>query len=185
MKIYNTQSNINFNGYKNLICNSYEALRHNFSFMSMQLDNNEVSDLEDWKLIQKELFKRKNISDVITFQCINYDKYCFDHFMGEYSLSPKLMNPSNEKVWLKAHSLMASLTRRVLENSLTESNSNMPNVLIETRSNLNKFLPYNVEDLIDQILYGSFFKKISDNKIAALMNDSIQKNMIKYFKIKL
>jgi len=183
MKINPIQQNPNFKGYKNLICDMYEDPNHTkFAFMSMQLTNDQVNDLADWELIQKELYREQKTNDVITFQLLKGSRGNNFYFANR-PLTMRMCQKSTkeEKLALKAHSLIASLSRRVFEQSMATADNEMPRVFSETIKNLRGFFICNLEEVSD-VVYKALTKNISDHKIAGTINKAIQKNMRAYFK---
>ena len=184
MKINPIQQNPNFKGYKNLVCDMLESTDNSkFAFMSLQLDNQGCSDLADWQTIQKDLYGIKNPKDVITFQLMKTSRGNNLYFSNK-PLTMKITNKSSkeEKLALKAHSLLASLTRRILEQSMTTTDAEMPRVLFETVKNIEAFF-FDAVSEVSSIVYNSFAKQTSEHKIAGTINRAIQKNMQAYFKL--
>lgn len=183
MRINTIQQNPNFKGYKNLVCDMYEDPNHTkFAFMSMQLTNDQVNDLADWELIQKELYREQKTKDVITFQLLKGPRGANFYFANR-PLTMRMYQESTkeEKLALKAHSLIASLSRRILEQSMTTADNEKPRVVCETIENIRGFFVCNLEEVSD-IVYKALTKNVSDHKIAGTINNAIQKNMRAYFK---
>lgn len=182
MRINAIQQNPNFKGYKNLICDMYEDKpQSKFAFITLQLTDDGQNDLAIWNKIQKDLL-HKEPKDTITFQMVETPRGS-NLYIADSPLDIRLYKdlPNDEKLALKTYSLLASLTKRIMSYSITTTDADMPRVLWSAREDIGKFL-FNSIDEVNQIVYHSFLKNITDHKIAGLFNKTIQKKMVSYFK---
>lgn len=180
MQVNTNINNTNFKGYKNIVSNRISGSGNDFfSFISLQLNNEKCNDLQIWQSLQRELLKNENVTDVITFQCLK--KYPLkDFFIGGFHLDTrKMRNLDNENLFLKAFSLISSLTKRLSYESLVPQDrdiyKNLP--LIERELSQCLYDP----KVAGEIIAYSFLKDIKQEKIAQEMNQIIQKKMESYF----
>ena len=104
-------------------------------------------------------------------------------YLADYPLDMRLYKdlPDCEPIALKAFTLIASLTKRIMEYSMTVTDADMPKVFWTAREDIGKFL-FNSIDKVNEIVYHSFLKNVSDHRIAGTINKTIQKKMVSYFK---
>ena len=188
MKIQAEHITNSFRGYKNIISHSLldSSGENSYAVMAMKLNNEDGhEDLNAWKEIQKKLNPKAELSDYIVFQNTNiFEKDLFmvddylldlnDDFIVENELRKK------ENVMLKANTLAASLTKRIMNNIFSVEDNELYKTAIAAYKVLEKSLSAEVANSL--ILVEAALKRVKHNVTAKLINDAISRNMAKFFK---
>jgi len=184
MKIEKIQNNINFNGYKNVISHTYQDKENNvfYSYMGMQLNNEgEYKDLDTWKEINKGLTNKKNKTNDIVFQFFNQGKKLFLTINDIWLQPINAEDQQNEKLILKAYTLIASLTRRIINTDFPPEDENLYMTLVAVKKHLETFV---TKDALTYLWAEGGRKSVKHYVTAEIINNHIDKSMKKYFKIK-
>lgn len=198
MKIMNNNNNnnINFKGYKNAIYNKVDDDQYKLRFMSMELNNDGCKDLTEFKEMQK-LCGRSENGDIL--HCI-YAKLPDSNgalFLDGYTLfngielkklyeqysdldGYKDVYKQEEKAALKAYTLLASITRRMMENSLCTMDGGMGKVI---QSAMEAYSPlFSDKNSTFDFLHTSLLKPSPLEHVAEFFNNYVAKNMKQFFK---
>lgn len=185
MNINKINTNLSFKGYENLISysgiNEYEY-SFGFSYMGMLLNNKDGNnDLDTWHEIQSRLFKGEPKTDYLVLTCGNIGEKDL-YVLNKHRLSlENIKNSEEERIILKAYTLLASLTRRIICTEHHPENSKIYLTQAEIMKNLlessnNKNLAYLVS------IWGA--NKIVKHYVTAeKINNGINRKMRKYFKL--
>lgn len=187
MKIYNIQNQQNFKGYKNVLSHSFKT-DDGFSlgFMAMKLDNEGgYRDLEAWQNIQRVLNPKAEPYDYILFQ--NADIFGKDGLMVNNFLldinnefSKKEISKERESMMIKANSLVASLTKRIMNTENHPEDGLLYKTLVFAHEKLKPI--YGEKGANEFLTYQAVMKRVKHNITAKLINDGISRNMAKFFK---
>lgn len=182
MKITHTHNALQFKGFSNVVSNTFaEGDGISLSYMAMKLDNNEKPDLDTWKDIQRKLFKMDKTSDCIIFHCISRDN------TDVFSLSDRslnlhdALNPQDEKLMLKAYSLIASITKRLVLKDNPPEDAKLCLTVAELLKNLTQIIEN--KSIALTLTTQAAMKKVEHYKTANLINSLIDKNMKNYFRL--
>lgn len=182
MKITQTNNSLQFKGFSNVVSNTYtEGNGVALSYMAMKLDNNEKPDLDTWKDIQKNLFKMDKTTDYIIFHCISRDN------TDVFSLSNRCLNlhdtknQQDEKLMLRAYSLIASITKRFGRKVNPSEDSKLCLTVAELLKNLTQIIEN--KSIALTLTTQAAMKKVEHYKTAHLINSLIDKNMKNYFRL--
>lgn len=180
--IINKITQTNFKGYENLISHTInQEDGGNFSFMAMKLNNNIENDLDTWHGIQKNLFRIQKPSDYIIFHSL------YDGEESHYSALDRhldlnhVTNKNDEMLMLKTFSLMASLTKRIINTEFPPENSSLHLTMVELIKNLKTILQN--ETIAGSLAMEAAMKKVKHYKTAGLVNNQITESMKRYFKL--
>ena len=181
----NNQKNIQpkFKGFSNVIHDvcPFKDFRPSFSFMSMRLDNINGKDLDIWHSIQKKITPNKKLSDVITFACFNdFNERYFLLNDTVLKLEPGMENTALGKVFLKAYTLLASLTKRIELRTPVVYDKNFNETLFKTVDNLLPIFENRV-DFTKNFVAEAIKPDLSPVNSAKVMNESIQEELENYF----
>ncbi len=188
MKITN-QNNIQFQGYKNLIHNNLRSDYMHMMFMSMQLDNKEHNDLDEFNQVRK-LMGKESDSDVLN---VVFSKFAdregflfFDNrsmYSGEelIELSKNVLYKQEEKATLKAYTLLASITRRMMQNGLCQTDSGFKNVVQSSIESFVKLLGADSSKIFT-LIQSSVIENKQIERTAEEFNNIIVRRMSKFFK---
>ena len=176
-------NNLNFNGYKNIVSHQIkEANGDALSYVAMQLDNDKKQDLENWKDIQKNLFKKTDLKETIVFKTLK--RYgTVEVFLDDFVLKPEILTKGTkeELLTLKALTLISSLTTRVQSEYFPKEDGGLYLSLVELMKNLTKF--FSNQKLAEDLGNLAAFKKVKHHITAKTINTQIQEKMVKYFKL--
>lgn len=138
MKVDKINTNINFNGYKNIVCESYKDFPMSTSFLATKLNNIGTPDLDVWHAIQKRFFPNQKLKDVVSVKMFEIEGKNPTLILNNREIKPSKMEIGNEeeKFGIKAATFIASLTKRIMED----------NKIIKDRE-----LPETVETLVDEM----------------------------------
>ena len=194
MKInFNTQ---NFTGYKNLIHTDISSKDGRFVMLAMQLDDTGgYEDLAELKKLHR--FFDLPETDVLTYMQVQRDnvKPCMiidnmkllDGFELKLLNSPKMaakLSEENikktERFNFKAYTLLASLTKRLMNISMSSNDEGFKHTVQEVSSTLKEIFP-SVSYVIS-ILNSAFEERKPFQKTALELNTIIRKNMDILFK---
>lgn len=188
MKIYSSSNT--FEGYKNLIVRDTKVgLNNRLSLWAAELTNEGNKDLDQYRILQK---KMGIDSDDVIFCLYVKNKYGQNLFLNEKPLlwGTELRNlqykyPSNEykkveEMTLKAYSLLASITKQMMQDASAKIDSGYEKVFTKTLHKLtmmteNPFLSYSFLDSITR-------SKNSIFDIGRFFNNGIHKTMNKFLK---
>lgn len=188
MKIKNEVNRMNFAGYKNAVHNNIKADGMQLMFLSVQLNDDGVNDLTEFRKIQQ-----------LEGDCVNAD--VLNVFYSKIKGRPEYLFFNNksmfwghelralwevkrnseaykkeEKATLKAYTLLASLTRRMMQNGLCTKDASFTSVI---KSAMNSYVqifstnPSSVFTLIQE----SVLENKSLEKTAEAFNKLIDRNM--------
>lgn len=195
MKIQSTGQN--FTGYKNVISNELYGTNGNFAFITAQLNNEGKADLKEYKKFKQMMgFDKKAVeNDVITI--IQSNKYHYKPLMlidgqpllgGEdlkklYNMVPDII-PSKEykkveDVTLKAYTLMADITKRMMMDTFKEQDIGLKQSIKQFMRVMTLFTQDN--DAAFDLLDYSLRKNNHYKKVAERINNAIVKTMSAFF----
>ena len=187
MKINNI-NNTNFNGYKNVIHNDVSQDNIRFTFLSMQLNDNGVKDLAELRKIQ-QLQNLDTNNDVLSlFYSKKSGSKEFFYFNGNpLFLGGELRNlwelcsdrdayKLEEKAALKAYTLIASLTKRMMNSGLPGTDNSFPHVVKSTMESFMKIFTSSPAGVFN-LIQGSILENKQLEKTAAVLNSIVDKNM--------
>ena len=193
MKIIN--NNINFRGYKNFIGCDYSVQNDSVHFISMnlQLDNKGTPDLDNFKQIQELMGHGEKSLEKDVVQCV-YTKIGNDEclFFNDEPLYegdelkklskklPKQDFAKIEKAHLKAYSLFASITRRIMQNDLINRDKYISSTISQCLDSFKKFLKEPKEAF--ELLNSCMLKPPKPGLVARKINYGVDKAMRNYFK---
>ena len=192
MKIIN-QNKLQFNGYKNVIHNNLKTDSMQILFMSMQLNNDNNKDLDEFKNICR-LYGKDADSDVLNVifsKFVGRDEFLFlddiSMYTGEelkkqydlygYTEAYKM----EEKASLKAYTLLASITKRMMNNGLCQTDSDLKKVVVSSIESFVRSLGADSSKIFNLIQH-SVIENKQIEKTAEEFNNIIVKNMSKFFK---
>ena len=195
MKINNCSTPV-FTGYKNVISDDIKDSNFRIAHLSMQLDDVGEKDLSEWKSIQKHYtkFQKPEFEDIISLLYVQ-DSTNKDYlFLGDRSiylgneLAQKRAQSlgtvkekaylEEEKITLKAYTLLASLTRRLMQDSI-------PDVDFYNRARVLSKIYFSLSELMNQETAGTLLNKSLSNtheKVSEFFNSGISKTMKRFFK---
>ena len=189
----NNFNNKSFYGYKNVIHNDIETDSFKFMFLSMQLDDNGAKDLTEFRKI-RTLEKKSADTDVLNviYSKIKY-KPAFFFFDGRAMYSGEELKQlseqysysnvykQEERATLKAYTLIANITKRMMHNALTEMNGNIGKVMQSAMESFMNIVSSNPASIFN-MLHGSILENKQLDKTAAQINKLIVQNMDVFFK---
>lgn len=184
MQINNTTST-SFNGYKNVLAN--RIIRPNgekITYMSMQLDNLGKKDLANWEMLQERLMGRNCLSDVVTFNLMEQGDDNIIGFSNELlDLDSIEEGTEEENLFMKAFTLLASLTNRIKNDYNLIQDENYRPMAYETKADLADVLLNSKQNSaeLDRAVYGAYYAKYSPQEIAEDINGKIHNKMMDYF----
>ena len=195
MKIMN--NNINFKGYKNVIFNNMDSPMYNFRFISLELNDEGCKDLTEFKKLQS-LCGNQDWGD--TFHLVNSQVYNSDEFLflnGRSMFNGRELKAlyeqyadldgykdvykNEEAAALKAYTLIASITRRMMENSLCLMDGGITKVFQSALDILTPMLNNNKNQAF-KVLQKSLMDKTPLEHVAESFNNYVAKNMKQFFK---
>lgn len=185
MQINNNSTTPSFNGYKNVLANSIKRSGdEKISYISMQLNNTGNKDLDIWKSIQKKFLNREETSDVITFnlfECGNENILGISHELLDIENTKK--SSEEESIMLKAYSLIASLTKRIMSDYNIQKDNSIKAMAYETKADLADVFMGNKQNSaeLDRAVWGAFYPATTPQEQAKKINQKINETMIKYF----
>lgn len=187
MKISNIQNQQNFKGYKNILSFSMgDNKNFSYGYMAMKLNNeNGHKDLETWQKIQRVLNPSAEPSDLILFQntqALNADVFIVNDFVldinNEYT--GKKLSKEREDIAIKANTLVASLTKRIMNAYYHPEDQDLYKTLVFAYDKIKVTL--NEETANELVTYLGAIKKVKHNVTAKVINDGIMRNMNKFFR---
>ena len=196
-------NNISFRGYNNILC-AFDSTDSNAKYvasMSMQLnDEDGVSDLTEYKKLKYMQSSVANPSndDVLTITYVidktkntehiylnTKEMYFGDElrYIGEKYV-PKIMSQENykleETLHMKAYTLLASLTRRLMYAPFNKENENLSSVIISMYNTLSRV--FNDEKSAFRITELAGLKKYKFQDFAEGLNKRIDRTMKLFFR---
>ena len=185
MNVNKINTNTSFKGYENLISYSgSDELRtgFNFSYMGMLLNNeNGSNDLKTWHEIQTKLFKNEPKTDYLVLTCANIDDKSLFVLNNQPLSLEDIENKDEEDAILKAYTLLASLTRRIIYTDHHPENNKVYLTLVKIMENLSKVFNDKTHAMYLSTLGAN--EVVKHYKTAELINKSIAKKMATYFKL--
>lgn len=188
MRIENNVNKINFLGYKNAVHNNIKANGLHLMFLSVQLNDDGVKDLSEFRKFQQQegLSGDNDILNVLYSKINGRQEYLFFDNKAMY-FGPELRDlweknrnseayKKEEKAILKAYTLLASLTKRMMQNGLCTKDASFTSVL---KSAMNSYMqifsqnPSSVFTLIQE----SVLENKSLEKTAEAFNKLVDRNM--------
>ncbi len=195
MKVNNCTTPM-FRGYKNIIADDIKGSDFRITHITMQLDDSVEKDLSKWKTIrkhfsQKQIPEFEDIISLISIQDCSQKKYLLlndrslpfgDELAHERAKSIGTKKEKayleKEKVAIKAYTLLASLTRRLMQGAESDGDFyNRSRVLSKIYFSLSRML--NVENT--GFLLSRDLSK-SPEKVAQIFNNMIDNTMRVFFK---
>ena len=207
MKI-NSVNNINFQGYKNLISHGTTNCDGKIMYMAMELfDDEKNKDLSAFREIKNMILPDGCTDDVITFtfakhgesnEALFLDGITVPDDMDLKICRKKMSNETfeyYEKVAMKIYTLLASLTKRIMneveiskitlemiEKTKQERNEGM-NKVLDKFSTVTFFLARGNKQTARSFMETSLFSCVPPQKIANSFHRKINKRMLKYFNL--
>lgn len=191
-----TNNNLNFKGYKNFLgCDiQLPAINSSLTSINLQLDNNGTRDLDAYRELRRLMGYEGDTLNNDVIHCMYSEipsgKFFFVNGKSLYDAN-ELKNLSRyserndfikeEKAHLKAYTLLASLTRRIMNNELIPSDGEMYKV-IENSFNMFKEMFGNDPKMGSGLVHICTLKQQKPDKIAIKINHVIDKAMRNYFK---
>lgn len=182
MNISPINNSIQFKGYSNIVSNtSSDNNGTTFSYMAMKLDNVDHPDLDTWKEIQTKLFRMDKPSDYIIFHALGNNEN------NVFSASDRALNiyevksSQDERLMLKAYTLIASLTKRISSKDFHPEDSKLYLTVTELLKNLLNICEN--QTIASVLATEASLKRVEHFKTADLINSKIQKSMLQYFKL--
>ncbi len=197
MKVYN-YSNQNFKGYKNFLANDASIGNgYRFSFITMQLDNNGYDDLNRWQQLQNYYPSLKKTNDIVTLVYSKTPKrpplFVLENTIlatgDELALSRAACLGTSveeeylktEKFTLKAYTLLADITKRIMNDSLLDRDAGIMNVIRNLQTTFTCLMG-NDQKAAFEIINLSALKNMEPQKVAKVLNDKIAHTMTIFFK---
>lgn len=182
MKITHTNNSPQFQGFSNVVSHTFaEGEGVALSYMAMKLDNSEKPDLDTWNDIQKNLFKMDKTNDYIIFHCMSRDNTDVFSLSDRYLNLHDTKNQQDEKLMLKAYSLIASITKRLELKDNPPEDSRLCLTVAELLKNLTQIIEN--KSIALTLTTQAAMKKVEHYKTAHLINSLIDKNMKNYFRL--
>ncbi len=194
MKI--TATSQNFTGYKNIITSNLHGSNGDLSFITAQLDNVGSPDLDEYKKIKK-LIGHSSSADKDVITMIKSQVYgakpilYFDVLplmngndlerLGACATDKQSMSEykSLEKLSMKIYTLMASLTKRMMNENFHHRDEGFKEVIKQFMSVMTVFTRNN--DAAYDVLDFSLRKNETCKKAAEIINNTIVKSLKSYF----
>ena len=193
MRLSDVNRNVNFAGYKNVIHNNINRNDLSYTLLSMQLNDEGAKDLTEFNNIMR-LQDKKTDTDVLTVFYAEKSKIPGFLFLNDRSMflgdelrtlwekyNSSTAYKKEEKASLKAYTLLASITNRMMQNGLTTMDKSFPDVVRKTVMNLKNIFtasPMAVFGLVQQ----SILENKSLEETAAILNNVVKHNMQIFFK---
>ena len=185
-----------FNGYKNVFVNDAKSdAGYRFSFIAMQLDNNQTKDLEAWQELMKGSSQPQD--DILTAVYLKTQNKDGNLFLGNRVIlaGDKLaylrknsigtqyetLYKQEEKFALKAYTLLASLTSRIATESLCNRDADLGRVFQKLLDVLTPITGNSAERAFE-VINISALKNLEPHKVAMLFNRAINNTMRIFFK---
>lgn len=196
MKI--TTNSTNFYGYKNVLSTEIVGRNSELSFITAQLNDEGSPDLTEFKKAKKLLEQpiEEINSDVITILYTRSNNEKPNLFINNRVLfwgdelrwlkdnQPKAMSDkeykSIEDAHMKIYTLFASLTKRMMNNDLCNSDSEIDKVVRGFMRNMTSFVKD--DDASFELLQHAYSSKIPLKQTAARFNQIFMNTMMKFFK---
>lgn len=183
MKVQNINQNTNFKGYKNIICYGFQTSDSKLNYMGMQLDNEGTPDLDNWRALKKRLAPQTNLPDDI----VHFNVSAIPHIEPVVSLNgivladSELLNEDglsqrDKKTNFQAYNLIASLTKRIANDSLFDWNKEITKVGTELYKEFRKIFD-NQDNKAVYLLTQGTRKLVKEQVIAGKINKDIHKIM--------
>ena len=193
MQVNKINNNINFNGYKNIISDDLQASAGRLIYFSAQLNNEGEKDLDNYRRLidSNTIFYRSSDNDVINCLYISSgDKDRISMNMRPLAWGEELQALSKELVpdvykkeesaFLKAYTLIASLTRRMMNNNLCMKDRQIVDVFKQTVDTFVKIGSENKTAF--DFVENSMLENKPFDKLAFFINRRIQQSMNVLFK---
>ncbi len=199
MNISNNIINPAFRGYKNVITNDIEYPDGSrLAFITMQLNDEGDKDLTQLHEIRKFIPEQQaDKSDVLTFMYSKFRRqpeyFFFDGrsmYLGDelLRLSEECGDTYNykreETAAMKAYTLMASLTKRMMNGKMPVRDSGMGNVIQKMAMHLSEGDTKKLSSVMNFLSYSLQLENIL-KPTAAFFEDFVLQNMSKFFQMKL
>ena len=201
MKIQaSNQNSLNFNGYKNIVSrelSQYVPNERTFAYMTMQLDNAGVRDLQKWQEIQRDVFNVENPTDMITFTFLSVPGFKDFFWVGDKLLRIKqrnaddLFTDGNKKIF-RVYTFIAKLTERIMNDNdwlridknryvVAANAANALERIFTDRNNLHTIGYMTPKQLAANIVADSFIREDFPQQNAGIFNHKISEIMDPYF----
>lgn len=193
MQVNKINNNINFNGYKNIISDDLQASAGRLIYFSAQLNNEGEKDLDNYRRLidSNPIFYRSSDNDIIN--CIYISRGGHDRIslnLRPLAWGEELKNISREvapgvykkeePAFLKAYTLLASLTRRMMNNNLCMKDNKIVDVFKQTIETFTKIECNNKAAF--ELVESSLLQNKPFDKLAFFINRRIQQSMNVLFK---
>lgn len=193
MKITYNDTQINFQGYKNIISGGMAGPAKKFMFLSAELNNNDGhSDLTEYQKFLKIIPSYKNETPNIC--CLVYSQSEGQEILfmnngvmyGNQELRHLQRNTEEdfyrkiEGGMMKAHTLIASITRRISRDGFCEKDENITKVVRATIDNLSVLL--NSEENAHKLFTSRMLVQQANEKWASSINGYIRRTMNAFFR---
>lgn len=191
-----TNNNLNFKGYKNFLgFDSSSPNGSRASYFTLQLNDEGNKDLSEFREILK-LMGRKDKeleNDVINYVYVQAQDGSGCMFLNKYPLydttelkklackMPKSEYIKEERCTIKAYTLLANLTKRMMHNDLITHDAGMNKVITTTMECLGNIFNNDSAQAF-HVIQMSCANPPKANKLGTYINTTIHKEMVKFFK---
>lgn len=189
MKVLGNNNQLNFKGFKNVISNDIKNDKARFSFFATELNNDGFNDLDEYRKLLKMMGEKEtNILSVIYSRVDSEDVLMLNGKKLFWGNELKLLSkhfPENlykkeENIAMKAYTIIASITNRMMNNGLATQDADFKKVFSNFYKVLQEIIPNQL--LIMEIIE----KSIANNKpvdiVGELFNKITRKSMEQFFK---
>lgn len=194
MKVNRCESTPSFLGYKNIIANDINTDKFRFLLLSMQLDDKDNPDLSDFRKYKNMIGAGDENLKKDTLACIymdlpemhSSDLFLNNHFMvsGEalkdmqYNM-PKPLYKNTEGIMLKAYTLIAGITKRIMNDNALRQDIQLSEVVRHTFETMSSI--YQNQATCFNVLKDTLQKHVPPQKVASVFNNRIVQTMQKLF----
>ena len=189
MKVLGNNNQVNFKGFKNVISNDLKNDKARFSFFAAELTNDGTKDLDEYKKMLKMMGEEEtDVLSVIYSKVDSKDVLMLNGKKLFWGNELKLLSkhfPENlykkeENIAMKAYTIIASITNRMMRNGLGTQDAEFKKVFTHFYKVLQSIVP-NKSVAID-ILDNAITKNNSVEILGELFNRIIRKSMEQFFK---
>ena len=189
MKVSGNNNYLNFKGFKNVISNDLRNDKARFSFFAAELTNDGINDLDEYKKLLKMMGEEDtDVLSVIYSRIDNQDVLMLNGKKLFWGNELKLLNkhfPENlykneENNAMKAYTIIASITNRMMKNGLADQDSEFKKVFSHFFKVLQSIVPNKA--VVMEILENAAIKNRSVDIVGELFNKIARKSMEQFFK---
>ena len=189
MKVSGNNNYLNFKGFKNVISNDLKNDKARFSFFAAELTNDGTKDLDEYKKLLKMMgeedtevlsviYSRVDSQDVLM---LNGKKLFWGNELKLLSKGfPENLYKKEENIAMKAYTIIASITNRMMRNGLGTQDVEFKKVFSQFYKVLQTLVPDKAVAM--EILNNSVIKNNSIDIIGELFNRITKKSMEQFFK---